>query len=98
MSWRDSAHAMPVRQSPRPQASLETSCTRTGKPRRHLRLNQTEGRRAKVEPQGQHVRLRGVTQRNSTYEPFEQRREIVGGEWGGKAADGAVDNAVNLAR
>src|SRR5260370_9786912 len=98
MSRRDSASSCSVRRSRRPQTRLETSCTRTGRTRRQLRFNQTAGRRAKVEPQGQHVRLRGVTQRNSTYETFEQRREIVGGEWGGKAADGAVDNAVNLAR
>ena len=32
------------------------------------------------------------------YEPFEQRQITVGGECGGKAADGAVDNAANLAR
>src|SRR6266699_875581 len=59
----------------------------TGRPRRHLRFSQTAGRRAKAEPQGQHVRLRGVTQRHTTDEPYEQRRNIVGGEWGGKAAD-----------
>src|SRR6202162_249700 len=87
MNRRDTASSCVVRRSRRPQTRLETSCTRTGRPRRHLRLNQAAGRRAKAEPQGQHVRLRGVTQRNSTYEPFEQRREIVGGEWGGKAAD-----------
>src|SRR5689334_18460397 len=31
-------------------------------------------------PHGPHVRFRGVTQRCSTYESFEQRHEIVGGE------------------
>ena len=74
MSRRDSASTCSVRRTRRPQTRLETSCTRTGRPRRHLRLNQAKGRRAKAEPQGQHVRLRGVTQRHSTYEPFELGR------------------------
>src|SRR6266567_5568295 len=87
MNRRDSASSCSVRRSRRPQAHLETSSTRTGRPRRHLRLNQAGGRRAKAEPQGPCVRHRGVTQRHSTYEPFEQRRELVGGEWGGKAVD-----------
>src|SRR6266568_3856339 len=87
MNRRDSASSCSVRRSRRPQARLETSSTRTGRPRRHLRLNQAGGRRAKAEPQGPCVRHRGVTQRHSTYEPFEQRRELVGGEWGGKAVD-----------
>src|SRR5712691_7263707 len=87
MSRRDSASTCSVRRSRRPQTRLETSCTRTGRPRKHLRSNQAAGRRAKAEPQGQHVRLRGVTQRHTTDEPYEQRRNIVGGEWGGKAAD-----------
>src|SRR5258708_7532762 len=87
MNGRDSASACSVRRSRRPQTRLETSCTRTGRPRGHLRLNQAAGRRAKAEPQGPRVRLRGVTQRHSTYEPFEQRQTIVGGEWGGKAGD-----------
>jgi len=37
-----------VRRSRRPQARLETSCTRTGRPRRHLRPNQAAGRWAKA--------------------------------------------------
>ena len=37
MNRGDSASPCPVRRSRRPQARLETSCTRTGRPRRHLR-------------------------------------------------------------
>ena len=87
MNGSDSASFRSVRRSRRPQTRLEASSTRTGRPRRHLRLNQAGGRRAKAEPQGPCVRPRGVTQRHSTYEPFEQRRELVSGEWGGKAVD-----------
>ena len=36
MSRSDSASSRSVRRSRRPQARLETSCTRTGRPRRHL--------------------------------------------------------------
>jgi hypothetical protein len=39
-----------VRRSRRPQARLETSCTRTGRPRRHLPPTQTAVRRAKAKP------------------------------------------------
>src|SRR6266849_3179469 len=45
MNRRDSASSCSVRRSRRPQTRLETSCTRTGRPRRHLRLNQAAGRR-----------------------------------------------------
>jgi integrase len=48
MSGSDTASSRPVRRSRRPQARLETSCTRTGRPRRHLRSKQTAGRRAKA--------------------------------------------------
>jgi RNA-directed DNA polymerase len=49
----------------------------------------TDGRSAGegLGPHGPRARLRGVTQWRNTDEPFEQRHEIVGGEWGGKAAD-----------
>jgi integrase len=47
MNRRDSASSCSVRRSRRPQTRLETSCTRTGRPRRHLWSNQTAGRRAK---------------------------------------------------
>src|SRR5438552_10337407 len=57
----------------------ETSETPTAK------RPQVGGRRQ--EPHGPRVRFRGVTQRHSTYEPFEQRRGTVSGECGGKAAD-----------
>src|ERR1700732_1601403 len=48
MNRRASASSCSVRRSRRPQTRLETSCTRTGRPRRHLRLNQATGRRAKA--------------------------------------------------
>src|SRR6266571_7304219 len=83
MSGNVSASSCSVRRSRRPQTRLETSCTRTGRPRRHLRLNQAAGRRAKARA----ARPARTFPRNSTYEPFEQRRELVGGEWGGKDAD-----------
>src|ERR1019366_8915549 len=41
----------------------------------------------RLRPHGSHVRSRGVTQRHSTDESLEQRRNIAGGERGGKAAD-----------
>ena len=37
MNRRDSASSCSVRRSRRPQTRLETSCTRTGRPRRRLR-------------------------------------------------------------
>ena len=45
----------------------------------------TDGQR--LRPYGPCVRLRGVGQWHSTYETSEQPRAIVGGGWGGKAAD-----------
>src|ERR1700732_1750704 len=48
MNRRDSASSCSVRRSRRPQTRLEASCTRTGRPRKHLRLNQAAGRRAKA--------------------------------------------------
>ena len=45
----DSASRRLVRRSRRPQARLETSSTRTGRPRRYLLANQTAGRRAMVQ-------------------------------------------------
>src|SRR5215471_20597212 len=46
---------------------------------------QAGGRRRK--PYGPRARPRGVGQRYSTDESFEQKRETAGGERGGKAAD-----------
>jgi len=43
-----SASSRSVRRSRRPQARLETSYTRTGRPRRHLRPSQAAGRREKA--------------------------------------------------
>src|SRR6266699_2774124 len=47
MNRRASASSCSVRRSRRPQTRLETSCTRTGRPRRHLRSvrQQVGGRR-----------------------------------------------------
>src|SRR3982075_1551064 len=83
----DSASPCSVRRSRRPQARLETSCTRTGRPRGCLRQESLQDGGRRLRPYGPRVRLRGVTQRHSTDESFEQRRNIVGGEGGGKAAD-----------
>jgi hypothetical protein len=70
-----SASPWPVRRSRRPQTRLETSCTRTGRPRRHLTpVRQQVGER-RLRPHGSHARHRGVTLRHSTDESFEQRRQ-----------------------
>ena len=58
-----------------PTARLETSCTRTGRPRRHLTpVRQQVGER-RLRPHGSYARPRGVTLRHSTDESFEQRRQ-----------------------
>jgi hypothetical protein len=81
-----SASSETALRSRRPQTRLETSCTRTGRPRRRLRHEgQAAGRR--LRPYGPRERLRGVGRRHSTDETFEQGRKHVGGEGGGKAAD-----------
>jgi hypothetical protein len=49
MNRGDSASPYSVRRSRRPQARLETSCTRTGRPRRHLRPSLAARRRAKAQ-------------------------------------------------
>jgi len=58
-----------------PTARLETSCTRTGRPRRHLRPTRQQVGGRRLRPYGPRVRLRGVGQRHSTDESFEQRRK-----------------------
>src|SRR5215472_911261 len=58
MNGSASASFCSGRRSRRPQTRLETSCTRTGRPRRHLRLNQAAGRRAKAQATR---RLRSLT-------------------------------------
>ena len=69
------ASSCSVRRSRRPQTRLETSCTRTGRPRRHLTpVRQQVGER-RLRPHGSHARHRGVTLRHSTDESFEQRRQ-----------------------
>src|SRR5258705_13897079 len=68
MSRRDSASTCPVRRSRRPQTRLETSCTRTGRPRRHLRSN-TDGRSAGEGP--------GRTARVDVYEEAHCRRKTI---------------------
>src|SRR5215469_265158 len=84
MNGNASASSGSVRRSRRPQklharepGDLGDTCGST--------RQQVGGRRPG--PHGPRARLGGVTQRRSTYEPFEQRHETVGGEWGGKAAD-----------
>ena len=70
------ASSCSVRRSRRPQTRLETSCTRTGRPRRHLTpVRQQVGER-RLRPHGSHARHRGVTLRHSTDESFEQRRQV----------------------
>src|SRR5438445_11235166 len=88
MNGGTSASPYSVRRSRRPQARLETSCTRTGRPRGCLRRSWSQDGGRRLRPHGPHVRLWGVTLRHSTDESFEQRQVIVGGECGGKAADG----------
>jgi hypothetical protein len=74
MNGDDSASSRSVRRSRRPQTRLETSCTRTGRPRRCLRRNQSQDGGRRLRPHGPRVRPRGVTRRHSTDESFEQRR------------------------
>src|ERR1019366_942472 len=66
MNRGDSASSRSVRRSRRPQARLETSCTRTGRPRRRLLPNLAVGRREKAP---------GHTARMHVYE--ESHRGIV---------------------
>src|SRR5262249_36187545 len=73
--------------SRRPQTRLETSCTRTGRPRGCLLSNRTAGRREKAMAVRPACTSPRVGQRHITYETIEQRRETVGGDRGGKAAD-----------
>src|SRR5271167_1744271 len=49
MGWGDIASPCSVLRSQRPQTRLETSCTRTGRPRRCLLSNQETGRRVKAQ-------------------------------------------------
>jgi ribosomal protein S14 len=69
-----------VLRSQRPQTRLETSCTRTGRPRRHLLRNTAAGRWEKAMAVRPACPPRGIGQRNNTYESFEQGRETVRGE------------------
>jgi len=55
MSGSDSASFRSVWRSRRPQARLETSCTRTGRPRRHLRVKPS--RRSAGEGSGHTARV-----------------------------------------
>jgi len=61
MNRRDSASSCSVRRSRRPQARLETSSTRTGRPRRCLRRNPSQDGGRRLRPHGPRVRPRGVT-------------------------------------
>ena len=84
MNGDDSASSRSVRRSRRPQTRLDTSCTRTGRPRKCLRRTQWQDGGRRLRPHGPRVRHRGVTLRHSTDEPFEQgrnaRRRRVGRE------------------
>src|SRR5262249_48676018 len=82
-----SASSWTALRSRRPQTRLETSCTRTGRPRGCLLSNRTAGRREKAMAVRPACTSPRVGQRHITYEPIEQRRETVGGDRGGKAAD-----------
>ena len=77
-TWTGATTRVPVQSGvvEDPTARLETSCTRTGRPRRHLTpVRQQVGER-RLRPHGSHARHRGVTLRHSTVESFEQRRQV----------------------
>lgn len=70
-----------------PRTRLETCYARTGDLGDTCRPTGQQVGGRKLRPHGPRVRPRGVGQRNSTYEAFEQRPAPVHGECGGKAAD-----------
>src|SRR6516162_4373247 len=85
MSRGDSASLGSVLRSRRPQTRLDTPAREPGDLGDACASLQADGRR--LRPCGPYARLRGVGQRHSTDESFEQRGNTLGGEWGGKAAD-----------
>ena len=87
MNKGDSASPCSVRRSRRPQTRLETSCTRTGR---------TAG-----EGLGRTARMHIPEESDSGVVPMNHSNndgQLSAESGEGKAADGAVDNAVNLAR
>src|SRR5664280_3689991 len=60
MRWDDIASPSSVLRSQRPQTRLETSCTRTGRPRRRLRQTKPQDGGRRLRPHGPHARPRGV--------------------------------------
>src|SRR5439155_23833527 len=94
MSRGDSASLCTVRRSRRPQARLETSYTRTGRPRRCLR--RTSGRTA-GEGSGRTARVHVCEESDSGILPMNHSNKdgrLVGGEGGGKAADQGEDFSI----
>ena len=88
MNRGDSASPCSVRRSRRPQTRLETSCTRTGRPRRHLRPK--SGSRSAGEGSGHTARVYVPEESHCGVVPMNYSNKdgtLVGGEWGGKAAD-----------
>src|SRR5271165_4006786 len=60
MRWGDIASPSLVLRSQRPQTRLETSCTRTGRPRRRLRQTKPQDGGRRPRPYGPHARPRGI--------------------------------------
>ena len=94
MTQSDNASLGPVLRSRRPQTRLDTSCTRTGRPRGYPSDDRRSGGR-RLRPYGPCVRPRGVGQWHSTCETLEQRPGMVGGGCGGKAADQGEHSSAN---
>src|SRR5271157_382973 len=81
MSRGDNASPYSVRRSRRPQTRLEDFIHENrGDLGDACDESQPQDGGRRLRPHGPRVRLRGVTQRYSTDESFEQRRSIVGGE------------------
>jgi len=96
MNRRDNASSCLVRRSRRPQTRLETSCTRTGRPRRHLRLNQV-GRSA-GEGLSHKARAYVYEESHSGIVPMNHSNKDGTSPAESGEERGAVDNAANLAR
>src|SRR6478736_7955763 len=83
MDRNDSASFCSVRRSRRPQARLETSCTRTGRPRRHLRpqcgsrsAGEGSGRTARMHvPEESHSGVLPMNHSNKNGKPLAESAE-----------------------
>jgi hypothetical protein len=82
----------------RPQARREPSCPRTGRPRRGLRARTKPTGRRRRKAARPHACLRGVSPRDRTGAPLEQRRPPVGGEGGGTRVAQGVAGVRKAAR